>query len=317
MSNKISVVIPVYNGELFIARAITSVLNQSVKPYELIVVNDGSKDHTGEILATYGDTVKVVSIANGGVANARNVGIKACTGDYIAFLDADDIWYEHKLKLQLEVFERYPQVGFCCCDYAYFDEPSQTIKKHFLRFENDSNFNFDEPLKKTGFPLLLKENFVGTCSTVIFKRALTDQVGFFDASLRQSEDYDMWIKFSLVTEFVVLSAELLEKKTHETNLTNNFLETMLCHERVLINLRANSLASERLALFEDKYWSELGKLRYMIGNLFYETNQRLQAFKYYFLGLGACWTFENIKLFGYFFGRKLVRTLSFGLVKNR
>jgi len=316
MQAKVSVVIPVYNGEKFIGRAIDSIFSQTLKPYELIVVNDGSKDGTADELAVFGDRVTVITISNGGVANARNIGIQASTGDYVAFLDADDVWYEDKLEKQFEMFSRYPDVGFCCCDYAYFDPQANSIKSHFARFENDSNFNFDEPLKKTGFPLLLKENFVGTCSTVVFKRALIDQVGLFKVDLRQSEDYDMWIKFSLVTDFVVMSEELLEKKTHETNLTNNFLETMLCHERVLLDLRSNDLAGERLEKLDSKYWSELGKLRYLIGNLFYERSQKMQAFKYYFLGLIACWTLENIKLFSYFFGRKFLRTISFGIIKK-
>lgn len=112
MSNRISVVIPVYNGEAFIGRAIQSALDQSEKPFEIVVVNDGSKDNTAEKLAAFGSAITVISIPNGGVSNARNLGIKACHGELIAFLDADDVWYSDKLKLQLDIFDRYSEIGF-------------------------------------------------------------------------------------------------------------------------------------------------------------------------------------------------------------
>lgn len=317
MVSKVSVVIPVYNGEAFIGRAINSILNQTIQPYEVIVVNDGSKDGTHTKLTEYGDKITVITIPNGGVANARNIGIQACTGDYIAFLDADDVWYESKLQLQIDVFSKYPDVAFCCCDYDYFDNESNMIKNHFARFKDDENFNYDSPLKKTGFLLLLKENFVGTCSTVIFKRSLIESVGLFNVNLKQSEDYDMWIRFSLETNFVVMSAQLLEKKTHETNLTNNFLETMMCHEQVLIELKHNELATHQLKFLESTYLIELAKLRYFIGNLSYEASYKMQAFRYYFLGLGTTLTLANIRMFTYFFGRKFIRTVSFGMIRNK
>lgn len=317
MSTKVSVVIPVYNGEAFIERAIQSIFNQSIQPYEVVVVNDGSRDGTAAKLAEFGDEITVITITNAGVANARNVGIKACTGDYIAFLDADDVWYTNKLEIQLDAFAKFPQVAFCCCDYDYFDKASNAIKNHFARFKSNNLLNYDTPLKKSGFTILININFVGTCSTVIFKRELINKVGLFDVSLKQSEDYDMWLKFALVTNFIVLSDQLIEKKTHETNLTNNFLETMLCHENVLINLRANKLASDQLVNIESEYSFELAKLRYFIGNLSYEANHKLQAFKYYFIGLGTTLTLENMKMFTYFFGRKLLRTISFGVIRNK
>ncbi|CAG0941402.1 partial heptose III glucuronosyltransferase, partial [Anaerolineae bacterium] len=113
MQRKLSVVIPVYNGEKFIGRALESVFSQTVPPDEIIVVNDGSRDGTAQKLAEFGDRIQVISIPNGGVANARNVGLKACTGDLIALLDADDIWYPDKLEKQLAVMQRYPAIGFC------------------------------------------------------------------------------------------------------------------------------------------------------------------------------------------------------------
>ena len=144
MHAKVSVIIPVYNGEQFISRAIQSALSQSVKPFEVIVINDGSIDGTAEKLASFGKGINVLTIPNGGVANARNMGIKASSGEVIAFLDADDVWFEDKLKSQLAVFERYPDVGFCCCDFAFSPGRSKPKERHFARFENNGDINYDE-----------------------------------------------------------------------------------------------------------------------------------------------------------------------------
>lgn len=317
MSARVSVVIPVYNGEDFIARALDSVFSQTVPPYEVIVVNDGSRDGTAQQLAAFGERIRVISIPNGGVANARNVGLKACTGDLVAFLDADDIWFPDKLARQLAVLERYPEIGFCCCDYLTLNRRLDVKVSHFERFRRDPEFNFDAPLRRQALELLIKQNFVGTCSNVLFRRSLIDVVGYFNPGLRQSEDYDMWIRFSLVTNFVLMSDQLMEKVTHETNLTNNFLETMLCHERVLLSHRAQALAVSGIEGMELRYRLALADIRYRIGNLAYEARQIPRAFRYYFLGLGTAWTLHNLGAFLYHFSRKFVRTVSFGLVRNR
>lgn len=317
MNRKVSVIIPVYNGEAFIERAINSVLDQTLTPLEVIVVNDGSKDATAEKLMNFGNKITVITIPNGGVSNARNVGIKASTGDLIAFLDADDVWYQEKLKVELAVFEKFPEVGFTCCDYLKFNAAIHLKVNYFSRFKKDSNFNFDEPLIKSAFELLIKENFVGTCSNVMFKRELIDKVGFFDVNLRQAEDYDMWIRFSLITNFVLISNQLLEKITHETNLTNNNLETLLYHEMVLMKIKTNNLACKVLDNILDDYSQALAEVRYQIGNLLYESNKKKRAFKYYLMGLSASWSVENLKKFTYFFGRKFIRTISFGIIRNK
>jgi glycosyltransferase involved in cell wall biosynthesis len=317
MKSTISVVIPVYNGEAFISHAITSVLNQSVQAFEVIVINDGSQDGTAEILAAFGDSIKLISIPNGGVSNARNTGIKASTGEFIAFLDADDIWYKDKLKRQLEIFERYPDVGFCCCDYEFVDTKSNLTINHFAKFKDTADIIFDTPLP---LPLdaLVHRNFVGTCSNVILKKAVLDKVGIFNINYLQAEDYDLWLRCALVTKFVLLSTVLLEKKSHDSNLTNNFLETLLFNEQVLINLQSNNQTKVRITQIRNEYLSALALLRYEIGNLHYEADHQIKAFKYFFLGLGTTITANNLKIFSLdFFGRKLLRTISFGLIHRK
>jgi len=317
MTKRISVVIPVYNGANFIANAIDSVLNQTIKPYEIIVVNDGSTDDTANQLAKFQNLITVLSIPNGGVSRARNLGVQTSKGDFIAFLDADDVWYENKLASQMEMFQRFPEVGFMCCNYVWFSNSVKAKVKHFSPFENQEAILFDQPLQASPFEILLKDNIVGTCSNVIIKREVLDRVGLFNVSYKQSEDYDLWIRCSLATKVVLQSSVLLEKKTHDSNLTNNFLETLIYHEQVLINLQTNIQTKPHVEHVQSKYQSAVAAIRYQIGNLYYEVDKPVMAFAYFFKGLGTDLTVNNLKMFCHFFSRKLIRTLSFGLIKNK
>ena len=108
-----SVIVPVYNGEKFIDKAIESVFAQTVSDWELIIVNDGSSDNTLSVLEKYADNekIKIISQKNSGVSVARNNGVKNSKGDYIAFLDADDVWYENHLEVMKNMTDKYPDAG--------------------------------------------------------------------------------------------------------------------------------------------------------------------------------------------------------------
>lgn len=315
IKHKVSVVIPVYNGEAFIARAINSVLSQSLAAWEIIVINDGSKDGTAEQLLRFGNQINVMTIPNGGVSNARNKGMQISTGDFIAFLDADDVWYPHKLKKQLEIFEQYADVGFCCCNFEFFIKGKTSKTDHFHQFKMDTDLVYDIP-QPVPFDALVTRNFVGTCSNVMIRKQVLNRIGFFDVSYKQSEDYDLWLRCAVDTEFVLLEEVLLEKKSHDSNLTNDFLETLLYHEKVLCNLPHNPQTKQKVADINITYKTALAVLRYEIGNLLYEQKRHLQAFNYFFKGLFSLLSLNNFKRFIVFFGKKLLRTMSFGLVEN-
>lgn len=311
-----SVVIPVYNGEDFIARAIDSVLSQTYPVHELIVVNDGSQDRTADILAAYSNSIHTITIPNGGVSHARNIGIAASSGNIVAFLDADDIWNVNKLFEQIAVFQKFPDVGFCCCDYSVLNKQLNREVNHLSTFVNWEGLYFDRPLHKS-FAVLLIENFVGTCSTVAIRKPLLDKVGGFDESLRQAEDYDLWLRFAMQTEFVVLSDVLVEKSTHDSNLTNDVIEMCSCHERVLmgtyLKYKDHIIADH---LFPS-YGIALAAKRYQIGNGLFEEARYGQAFRYYTKALSSIWSFSNIMAFIGCTSRKVVRLLSGGLIAKK
>jgi len=177
-----SVIIPVFNREILLPRAIESVLNQSFKDFEIIVIDDGSTDKSAQVAQSYG--VRVVKRKNGGVAAARNLGIKLSKGNIIAFLDSDDEWKKDKLKIQYEFFRQNPSYKIHQTDEIWIRDGKFLNKKKIHQ-------------KKEGY---IFENSCELClispSAVAIKRELFDEVGLFDESLRVCEDYDLWLRIT-------------------------------------------------------------------------------------------------------------------------
>lgn len=316
MSPSISVVIPVYNGAALIGKAIRSVLAQTMLPDEIIVVNDGSTDDTLETLVAFRDSVTVISTDNRGVASARNSGIRAAAGDWIAFLDADDVWHPDKLERQFDLLDRYPGAGMSFCNFIYLERADGSAQQHFERFAGRVTFNVDAPIHPDPYDALLRENLVGTASSVVVRRDVLDQAGLFETSYRQAEDYDLWLRCALVTDMIAQSDCLLSKITHDANLTNDFLDTLLWHERVLVDIRREHAALLRQGERSRLSRSALAGVRYQIANLYFEHQQRAQACRYYLRGAGTDVSLANGGRFLYHASRKLVRLASFGLIRN-
>ncbi len=185
---KISVIIPTYNRAFIIDKAIDSVLQQTYTDYEVIVVDDGSTDATYENLKPYRDKIHYVYKENGGIASARNCGLEAAQGTYIAFLDSDDLWKPDKLQRQMEHFERYPEYGMVAtrCVTNKVDSDFNTIDINKIRRSGKSGWVYKD---------LFFRNFIRTSSTVI-KSECFRKVGRFDESLPRCEEIDMWLRIS-------------------------------------------------------------------------------------------------------------------------
>lgn len=184
----ISVVIPTFNRRESLERALTSVFNQSVHPHEIIIVDDASTDETATYLQAIDASpvpIKVLShTENGGVSAARNTGIAAAKGDWIALLDSDDEWVPNKLENQLNYLTTYPH-------YAWVQSQEKWIR-------NGAHFNQKKVFqKKAGW---FFEDCLHRClvspSSVIFKKTLFDQYGPFDTQLPACEDYALWLKLT-------------------------------------------------------------------------------------------------------------------------
>lgn len=190
----ISVIIPAYNAEKTILETIYSVQKQTFSDFELIIINDGSTDNTLEILNTIQDSrIKIFSYENGGLSVARNRGISRATGEFIAFLDADDLWTSDKLELQLASLQKHPEAGVA---YSW---------THFMDEQGES-FHADEPLFFEGnvYPQLLVHNFLASGSNPLITKQAIESVGEFNPSVSGAADWDYWLRLAARWPFVVV-----------------------------------------------------------------------------------------------------------------
>jgi glycosyltransferase involved in cell wall biosynthesis len=190
----VSVVIPAFNSQKTIQETIESVLKQSFSNFELIVINDGSQDITLEILANIKDSrLKVFSYPNAGVSISRNRGIYQARGEYISFLDSDDLWTSDKLETQLKALQSNPKAGVAYSWTSYIDETGK-----FLYPGNQVALNGKV------YEQLILHNFIESGSNVLIRREALNQVGGFDESLFGPEDWDLLIRLAAQYDFVVI-----------------------------------------------------------------------------------------------------------------
>ena len=129
----LTVIIPVYNGERFLGAAIESVLHQTFQDYELIVVDDGSTDKTSNVVDAYKGRLKFLTQSNSGQASARNLGFRCSSGEYLAFLDADDLWYPNMLETEVMALEENPKSGLVYSDLDIIDENAKVVEQNLSR----------------------------------------------------------------------------------------------------------------------------------------------------------------------------------------
>jgi glycosyltransferase involved in cell wall biosynthesis len=197
---QVSVIIPTYNRGWIIKEAIDSVLAQDYTEFEVIVVDDGSTDHTSDILNSYGDVIKVFSEKNKGVSAARNRGIEEASGTFIAFLDSDDLWLSQKLSVQIEFFNQTPDALICQTEEVWIRNGLRVNPKK--RHKKPSGMIFKPSL----------ELCLISPSAVMIRRSLFDRVGEFDETLPACEDYDLWLRISCRFPVYLIDAPLIIKR---------------------------------------------------------------------------------------------------------
>jgi glycosyltransferase involved in cell wall biosynthesis len=208
----VSVITPAYNVVWCVGRAIDSVLEQTFRQLELIVVNDGSTDETKDVLTAYGDSIRVLDQDNRGMSSARNAGIRSAQGSYIAFLDADDWWLPEKLERQLDLMQNRPELGFCSTAARVENPQGELLNLWRCRQTGNSTL-------KTIF----SENaaIAGGCSAVVVRKRLLDQVGLFDESLRGFEDPDLWIRLAAASSYACIDEPLAIILRRENSVSRN------------------------------------------------------------------------------------------------
>jgi glycosyltransferase involved in cell wall biosynthesis len=196
----ISVIIPTFNRAAWVREAVDSVLAQTFQDFELIVVDDGSTDTTGEGLGFYGDRLRTIYQTRQGVSAARNRGLEMAAGEWLAFLDSDDLWLPQKLETQVDFFYRNPQAEICQTEEIWI--------------RNGRRVNPREKHRKPAGDIFAPS--LSLClvspSAVMLKKRLLQEVGFFDTDLPACEDYDLWLRISCRKPVFLIEEPLVVKR---------------------------------------------------------------------------------------------------------
>lgn len=213
MNPKISIIIPVYNGENYLKEAIDSALAQTYDNYEIIVINDGSVDHTEEIALSYGKKLRYLKKENGGVASALNLGIKKMDGEYFSWLSHDDVYYPEKLQVQIEHLRKagnmtLPVYG----NWDIFYMEDKNIEKRPV------DFRYHEKQMCNGVVPVVY-GLVNGCNMLIH-RCHFDRVGLFNEALLTAQDYDMWFRIFRDRTLLYINEPLIKYRVHKTQGSN-------------------------------------------------------------------------------------------------
>ena len=264
---RLTTIIPAYNAAAFIAETLESVLDQTVVPDEILVIDDGSTDDTGDVVDQFGAPVRLVRQSNAGVSAARNAGIARAGGEFVAFLDADDLWLPDKIEKQLAFLDRHPDAVYLIANECYFTDrdgvtvPSYLATVPFADELPQHPHIFEKPLTR-----LLTDGFVSTSSVVVRARYFA-QTGGFDETLSLVEDRDMWLKLAELGPVCLMPDVLVRKRQeHGANLANaptlywaRCLEQVIGRHEPLVWDRLPAEGTDPRALFADHY-ARLGRL---------------------------------------------------------
>jgi glycosyltransferase involved in cell wall biosynthesis len=224
----VSVIIPAYNAEAFIADTVRSVLDQTYQDFEVIVVDDGSQDGTLAALEPFHARVHVHTQVNGGVARARNTGVSLASGEFIAFLDADDLWLPQKLERQL---------AFSAAPMTFTDRFNIGARGDLPEIQSAVT-----PMQGGDvFEALLREGNFITNTSVVMRRALFERMGGFYTGLNGTEDWDLWIRIAERHAVGFLAEPLVRYRFHAGGISRNFIKMGLERRQVI----TRALALER------------------------------------------------------------------------
>lgn len=228
---RISVVIPTFNSDKYIIRTLKTVFSQTSLPYEIVIVDDGSIDKTVEVIQNYLENyeplfnnIKIIQQKNSGAGAARNNGIRNATGNWIAFLDSDDIWDDHKLEMVEEVIKKNPDITMIAHNEYMINEGTLNEKKLCLLHEH---YNREGNL----FLQLYQGNLFSTsCMTI--RKNIIEKAGLFDETLYSAQDYDLWIRVSKYGKLYYMDKPLGTYVMRKGNITSNTYRRYKCEMKI-------------------------------------------------------------------------------------
>lgn len=265
LNPKVSIVIPTYNRADFLPKAIQSVLNQTYRNWEIIIIDDGSTDNTEGIVKSYKEARirYILHKSNLGLSAARNTGIKNSRGEYIAFLDSDDEWFPEKISCQMNIFQKKDSKCGVICTAGYRIKGNQIMSKKSVPINLDSFYE-----------KFLFENITWT-SNVLVKKECFKKAGLFDENLESCEDWDMWIRIAKYYKFIFLEMPLTKYVIHSGQLSENLLKKIDARKRILFKYQDE--LKHRKFVYSHHY--------YKIGNLCCLSGKTREGRKHLFKGI--------------------------------
>jgi glycosyltransferase involved in cell wall biosynthesis len=229
---KVSVVVPVYNGERFLQEALDSVLAQTYQDYEVICVDDGSTDGSLDVFKKYSGRVSVIRQPNSGQGAARNAGVGRASGAYVAFLDQDDRWYPHKLDRQVAVLEADPDIVLVLCNSDRMDVDGRILQRGATLADRATLL--ESPLGR-----LMEEDLI-LPSAILVRRDVFERAGMYDSELRGFEDFDLCARLKQHGPFKFLEEAGMCYRVHAGGF-NQVGKDAIVHSRERFLLRMREL----------------------------------------------------------------------------
>ena len=238
----VSIVIPTYNRARLLTKALDSVLNQTYKNIQIIVIDDGSNDDTRAVLSPYMNRICYLTTDHKGAAHARNAGMKAATGKYIGFIDSDDIYLPHKLEIQVAFIEAHPEVDMVFTEFSgnynnRYIEEYHMRSYHPLWIRKNLTYNEIFPVKGTFpsdvldrpipfyignlFKYALQDTLIPS-NTILFSKHILEQIGYQDETIRSGQDYEFAVRICKYTDVAFLNYPTYIILHHGDQLSNRF-----------------------------------------------------------------------------------------------
>lgn len=218
----VTAIVVVYNGEKYLNDCLRSIVDQDYHPLETLVIDDGSTDSTPDIIKSFGGKIRYYRQKNGGEASARNKGIELANGDYINFLDADDIWCPGKISTQVAVLDEYPQYGVVFGDFCRINDSFRYNSFHELNIEPMKS-KIDSNWSGWLFPRMLLDSWVHII-TAMARKNVFSAIGEFNSENIIGTDYDFWIRTSRKFQMAKIPYQVALYRDNPTSVTSKFVK---------------------------------------------------------------------------------------------
>ena len=280
---RVSVIIPCYNRQDFIKETIDSVINQTYVNIEIIAVDDGSSDGTRSIIDTYRNQITILEHPgriNKGQSAAINLGLKHCTGEYVAILDSDDVFCPEKIEKQVRILDSMPEIGIVYGNGFYINERSEKLYEIFP----DSHKETNDPVR------MLLECYFNIPSNSLVRKSVYDRTGGYDESMRSSQDHDMGIRIMEVTRAYYINDILWYYRRHGDSQSGRH-----AMRRWQTGFRILEKAVQRYPYGKRVELKRKGVLHFRVGQCYFEEKYYFKALKHFIMA-GICDPFRSVRV---------------------